>query len=70
LPVNGKVSLKIFNVLGQEVRTLVNDYETAGYKQVRWDGKNNSGKAVASGIYFYRIEVGKFIQSRKMLMLK
>ncbi len=67
---SGKVSLRIYNTLGQEVRTLVNRYETPGYKSVAWDGKDNTGRMVSSGIYIYRIETGSFVKSRKMMMLK
>ena len=74
---NGKVSLKIYNMLGQEVRTLVNKRQLAGQRSITWDGRNNSGQTVSSGIYIYRIwvstsskEAGDFIKSRKMVLLK
>ena len=66
----GKVTLKIYNILGQEVRTLVNKNETAGFKSVVWDGKDNAGNLVSSGLYIYRLETGKFVKSRKMMLLK
>jgi hypothetical protein len=66
----GTVRLKIYNTIGQEVKTLINGYETAGYKSVIWDGKDNSGNAVSSGLYVYRIEAGKYIQCHKMLLVK
>jgi hypothetical protein len=65
-----KVSLKIYNLLGQEVRTLVNHNEAAGFKSVVWNGKNNNGKAVSSGIYFYRLETGSFVKTMKMLLVR
>jgi len=64
------VSLKIFNLLGQEVRTLVDKRQSAGYYQVLWNGRDNSGKDVSSGIYFYRLKAGDFVQTRKMVLLK
>jgi len=68
------VSLKIFNLLGQEVRTLVDKKQPAGYYQVLWNGRDNSGKDVSSGIYFYRLEVKgdrlKATKTRKMILLK
>jgi hypothetical protein len=67
---DGKVTLKVYNVLGQEVRTLVSAVEKAGYRSVTWDGKNNLGEAVSSGIYFYRLEAGNFVKARKMMLLK
>ncbi len=66
----GKVTLKVYNILGQEVRTLVNKNETAGFKSVVWDGKDNAGRMVSSGLYIYRIEAGKFVKSHKMMFLK
>ncbi|MBI4722708.1 MAG: hypothetical protein HY769_06910 [Candidatus Stahlbacteria bacterium] len=56
LPVNSKVSLKIYNTAGQLVRTLVDKTEEAGYKSICWDGKDNTGRKVGSGIYWYRME--------------
>jgi hypothetical protein len=70
LPNAGQVILKVYNVLGQEVRTLVNVYQTAGLHSVRWNGKHNSGQTVVSGIYIYRIEAGNVVQSRKMVLLQ
>ncbi|MCB0490706.1 MAG: T9SS type A sorting domain-containing protein, partial [Cyclobacteriaceae bacterium] len=67
---DGRVSLKIYNILGQEIRSLVKEYQAAGYKSVVWDGKNNSGNQVPSGIYIYRLQAGTFVQTRKMMMLK
>lgn len=64
------VRLKIYNIIGQEVRTLVNEKQTAGFKSAIWDGKNNFGIQVPSGIYIYRLEAGQFVKSRKMLLLK
>jgi hypothetical protein len=74
LPVNGKVSLKIYNTLGQEVRTLVNSYQSSGKHEAMWNGKDVKGNAVSSGIYIYRMEAvsdkGKFVQTKKMVYLK
>ena len=62
--------IKIFNILGQEVFTLVDEYQQSGTYQVEWDGKDQSGNTVGSGIYFYRMQVGEFIQFGKMLLLE
>jgi len=76
LPQSAQVELGIYNVLGQEVRTLVNEVQQAGYKSVQWDATNNLGARVGSGIYIYRITAKRIsgsaniIQSRKMLILK
>ena len=70
LPTNARVKLVIYNVLGQKVKTLVDEEQTAGYKQVIWDGMNDQGEEVGSGIYFYKITAGDFTKTAKMSMLK
>jgi len=70
LPAPAHVRLEIFNVLGQRVRTLVDNNQPAGSQSVIWDGNDNSGTSVASGIYFYRISAGDFNATKKMMMLK
>jgi hypothetical protein len=67
---SGQVKIEIYNILGQKVRTLVDENLKAGHKAVDWDGSDDSGQEVASGIYFYRIETAEFSQSKKMLLLK
>jgi hypothetical protein len=64
------VELLIFNVQGQKVRTLVNEGKSAGSYRVVWDGRNENGRLVASGVYFYRLRVGGYMSVKKMLMLK
>jgi hypothetical protein len=70
LPAPGQVSLEVFNVLGQKVRTLVDGDMTAGVHTVEWDGKNSAGAGVSSGVYFYRIAADNFSDTKKMMMLK
>ena len=70
LPVAGHVSLMVFNVLGQQVRTLVDNEMPAGSHLVSWDGTSSSGNAVSSGVYFYRLETGSFVETKKMMLLK
>ncbi|MFN0157215.1 MAG: FlgD immunoglobulin-like domain containing protein [Bacteroidota bacterium] len=70
LPIESNVILKVFNHLGQEVRTLVNDQQSAGFKSVEWNSTNNAGQQVASGVYFYRLEAGGFVHTRKLLLLR
>ena len=65
-----KVELRVYNSLGQEIRTLVNSIETPGIRTIVWDGKNQRGSYVASGVYFYRLKAGSFVKTRKMLYLK
>lgn len=70
LPQDANVKLAIYNVLGQRVKTLVDGHQTAGYNTVWWDGKDESGDQVASGIYFYRLQADKFSEIKKMLLVK
>lgn len=65
-----KVSLQVYNVLGQHVRTLVSGTQNAGRYEVIWDGKNDLGNHVSTGVYIYRIEAENFIKSHKMMLLK
>jgi flagellar hook assembly protein FlgD len=59
------VSLKVYNILGQLVTTLVNGEQEAGYHEVRFDGSN-----LSSGVYFYRLQAGSFVETRKLLLLR
>jgi hypothetical protein len=71
LPVASPVSLRIYNVAGQLVKTLVDGEEmSAGVHVVRWDGRNNNGEEVASGIYFYKMSAGEFHATKKMVVTK
>ncbi|KAA3613739.1 MAG: T9SS C-terminal target domain-containing protein [Calditrichaeota bacterium] len=70
LPEASHVVLKIFNPLGQEIRTLVSKSYPAGYHSVRWDGKDNSGNIPASGVYIYQIKAGEFVAVKKMTPLR
>jgi hypothetical protein len=65
LPVSGPVTLKVYNLLGQEIRTLVNGVQNAGTYHVRFDAT-----ALATGVYFYRLQAGSFSKVEKMLLLK
>ncbi|MFQ5771548.1 MAG: FlgD immunoglobulin-like domain containing protein [bacterium] len=76
LPNAVQISLKIYNLLGEEIRTLVKRNMEAGFHAVKWNGKNNLGREVASGVYIYRMEVQSqdseavFSQMRKMTLLR
>jgi hypothetical protein len=63
-------TLKIYNVLGEEVRTLVNEKKFPGDHTVQWDGKNDKGEQLASGVYFYELKVGEYTSAKKMVLLK
>ena len=71
LPTNANVTLTIFNLLGQEVRALINGSQPIGYHSVIWDGTDNSGQKSSSGVYFYQLNVGNdFSETKRMLLLK
>ena len=70
LPQDAQVRLTVYNVLGQKVATLVDEFQDAGFKTVWWDGKDVEGDEVSSGVYFYRLTAGEFSEVRKMMMVK
>ena len=70
LPQRSKVVISIYNVLGQEIKSLINKEQDYGYHSVSWDGTDRLGKSVASGVYFTQMRSGGFSQSKKMLLLK
>ena len=70
IPEAAEVSLKIYNILGREVRTIVSGKKEKGEYTVKWDGKDASGISAASGIYFYRLTAGSFVSAKKMVRLK
>jgi len=70
LPAETQLRLTVFNVLGQKVRQLADGIYPAGTHDIVWDGKNDQGTRVGSGMYFYRFESDVFNQTRKMLLIK
>ncbi len=68
--VNISVHLEIYNILGQKVRTLVRDMHTAGFYSVTWDGTNDLGNSVASGMYLYTLRAGEFREVKRMILLR
>jgi len=70
LPEPGHVNITVYNILGQKVKTLVDEDQDVGYKSTSWDGKDHEGKEVASGIYFYEIKTAGFEKIKKMVLLK
>jgi hypothetical protein len=67
---DGPVTLEIFNILGQRVTMIVDEFQTAGRHRISWDGRDQRGKHIGSGIYFYRLATGQFSQSKKMILMK
>jgi 5'-nucleotidase/UDP-sugar diphosphatase len=70
LPRDSYVKLFVYDILGQKVKTLVDEVQSAGPGKVIWDGANENGEKVASGIYFYKLSTAEFSQTKKMLLLK
>jgi len=70
VPQRGRVTISIYNVLGQQVRTLVDGEQGPGVYTVTWDGTDDAGRAVASGVYLYRFECAGQVATRKMVLLK
>lgn len=70
IPERCHVNLTVYNVLGQPVRTLVDETKPGGSYTTSWDGRNASGQNAVTGIYFYRIKAGEFVKASKMLLLK
>jgi len=70
LPEDVKVRLEIFDVSGRPICTLIDEPREAGSHRVFWNGRDEAGDTVASGLYIYRLQAGEFIQSRKLLFIK
>ena len=70
LPEDAKVQLLIYDILGKQVKTLINTSQKAGYKSVRWNGTNSQGRNVSAGMYFYHLRTKGFSKVRKMILLK
>jgi choice-of-anchor B domain-containing protein len=70
VPHKSDVRIEIYNTLGQKVRTLLNDHKEPGEYQAIWDGRNDSGAQVGSGVYLYRLVARDFVQVRKMILMK
>ncbi len=70
LPKDSDVRLAIFDMLGNEVATLVSTSQQAGFKSVQWDATDSMGRPVSAGVYLYQIQAGEFVQTKKMVLLK
>lgn len=70
LPTAQRVSLQVFNAAGQLVKTLVNGEKEAGDHSISWDGANDTNQAVSSGVYFYRLQAGSFVQTNRMILMR
>ncbi len=70
LPKAGNVQIKIFDALGREVRSLINEEKSAGKYNIAWNARDNYGGKISSGVYFYTINSGDFVQTKKMVLMK
>ncbi|MCS5647082.1 MAG: T9SS type A sorting domain-containing protein, partial [Candidatus Marinimicrobia bacterium] len=64
------VNITIYDIIGRQVKTLVNGSQTVGYKSIQWNATNNAGQPLSAGIYLYTIDAGEFRQTKKMVLLK
>jgi flagellar hook assembly protein FlgD len=70
LPKAGFVNISVFDLIGRNIRSLVNTVQDAGYKSTQWNATNDLGQTVTAGMYIYTIQAGDFRQTKKMLLLK
>jgi hypothetical protein len=70
LPERSEVSLVVYNTLGQKIRTLLNHTVEAGFQRVTWDGRDDKGQTVSSGIYIYHFAAGDYKTVQRMVLLK
>ena len=70
LPESGHVRMVIYDLLGREVTTLINETMESGYYATRWNGRNQYGEPVSAGIYFYHLQTGAYSKAQKMLLVK
>ena len=70
VPQTSHVTIKIYDMLGRQVRTLFDSEQNAGIFNIQWNGENDFGSKVSSGTYIYMIKAGEFFQAKKMILLK
>ncbi len=70
IPKSAHTRIEVFNILGQKIKTLVNEYLGPGRKRVEWDGTDSRGNTVASGVYLYRMTANDFTETKKMMLMK
>ncbi|MDD2250899.1 MAG: T9SS type A sorting domain-containing protein, partial [Candidatus Cloacimonetes bacterium] len=66
----GKVNIEIYNMKGQRIKAYHQEHNAPGYYQVSWDGRDENGRVVSSGIYLYRLTTGKYTAAKKMILAK
>jgi hypothetical protein len=70
LPTPSTVTLRVFNVSGRLIRTLIDKPMPGGFHSARWNSRDDRGLSVASGVYFYELRVGKYVDRRRMVLLR
>ena len=70
LPQNEMIKITIYDMMGRIVKTLVNSFQTAGYKTIQWNATDNKNEPISAGLYLYTIQAGKFRQTKKIVLLK
>lgn len=70
VPFDSQVKIIIYDLMGREVNTVVNDYMAIGNHIIQWNGRDDLGQLVSGGIYFYKLQAGDFTQTKKMLLMK
>jgi flagellar hook assembly protein FlgD len=70
LPEDALVAINIYDLMGRNIRSLVNTNQSAGYRSIQWNATNNLGEPVSAGMYIYMIQAGEFRQTKKMVLLK
>jgi len=70
LPENANVNITIYDMIGRQVKTLVNGSQTAGYRTIQWNATNDRNEPVSAGLYLYTIQAGDYTQTKKMVLLK
>ena len=70
LPIASIVNITIYDMMGRKIKTLVNEYEAAGFKYTKWYGRNDKNESVSAGLYVYLLQTEKFMQKKKMIFLK
>ena len=70
LPEDSEVTIIIYDMLGRQVRALVNQSQEAGYKSIIWNATNDYGRPVSAGVYLFQIKAGEYVSTRKMVLLK
>ncbi|MCL1827249.1 MAG: T9SS type A sorting domain-containing protein [Candidatus Cloacimonetes bacterium] len=66
----GVISLDIYNIRGQKVKTLVDEFQNAGFHNVSWNGSDSSGKPISSGVYFYQLRTEDYTAVKKLILMK